>query len=175
MLEENVEVRRTLTLSNGVVVPIQSRKGYWDYSEGARHCTEVTLPDGEVIKTYGAGSGSLDRMDELLRKRFARTRSPKTSKMLNLSLYHITRETSRWLTDQVTRDGAWSIIAYAKSDYGFFLPILDDEELIDTGFTIEEIPLDLKRVIELARQQGCGWLMLDQDTPLIDGLPWHIW
>ena len=78
-------------------------------------------------------------------------------KMLTISTCHITEKTS-FLLDK-NADNVPPV--YKKGNYGWFVYVGD----IDY-----EIPEDLKKCCELAINNGCDWLCLDCDGPVVDVL-----
>lgn len=96
-------------------------------------------------------------------------------KTLVVSTGHITKEDSEFLS--VPHPS--SLIIYPMGDYGWWIFVgergmrdcdMSDEEVIDEGGSE-----DLVRLIKLAREQGCTWLMLDRDGPVYDDLNEYHW
>lgn len=83
-------------------------------------------------------------------------------KMMELSTKHITEETSKKLES--------TGITLLKHDFGWIL-YAD----IDACDHTEDFPEDLKRVIEYAAEQGCGWILLDSEVEPIKELPTYEW
>lgn len=102
-------------------------------------------------------------------------------KMLALSTSHLSERTCNEYLLAATRDllnGASadslivpSVIAYEKRDYGWFVWV--PENPADSEG--EDIPLELRSAIHVARVHGCGWVMFDRDAPVIDELPHYDW
>lgn len=92
--------------------------------------------------------------------------------MLELSTAHITEQTAEWIDDNLVFQNTnilgtdMNIIAYQKGDYGWFIPLGQDFDLV---------PADLKQVIEKAKQLKCDWIMLDRDAETVDGLRTYDW
>ncbi len=93
-----------------------------------------------------------------------------THLMLDLSLGHLSPRTIHFLDEQDSRDDIPSLILYEKALYGYFIPLIPEEE---DGQTFEErgYPEDLIRVLRFAMERGCSWLMLDVDGEMTDQLP----
>jgi hypothetical protein len=83
-------------------------------------------------------------------------------KMLCLSTAHVNPKTANLLDYGVHA----SVIAYQKSDNGYFMPVVGD---------FSSYPVDLFNVLAYARVRGCSWIMLDSDGPVVDGLPTWEW
>lgn len=96
---------------------------------------------------------------------------PEVHRLLALSTVHVSESSREWLTEQANLDGGFSLVVYEKSIYGWFIPIIDKSELIDTGFRVEGIPQDVQDVLKFAHQNGCTWLMFDRDADQVEGLP----
>ena len=85
-------------------------------------------------------------------------------KMMELSTAHITEKTSQDLTHNFINitsscfENGW--ILYADTD------ACDHDE---------DFPEDLKKVIEYAAAQGCGWILLDSEVEPIKDLPTYEW
>ena len=83
-------------------------------------------------------------------------------KMMELSTKHITEETSKKLE--------FTGITVLKHDFGWIF-YAD----IDVADHTEDFPEDLKKIIEYAVAQGCGWILLDGDVEQIRELPTYEW
>lgn len=93
-------------------------------------------------------------------------------KMLDISAQHITRDTKNWLDREIHIHGLDSILTvYDKPEYGWFIPLTDDEQLLEE--VLEKCPYDLKVVIEYAVKQRANWIMFDVDSNAIDDLPYY--
>lgn len=85
-------------------------------------------------------------------------------KMLTISSFHISGETSEFLDDESRAE----LVVYGKATFGWFI-------VVDHAATEENVPDDLKRVLDLAREKGCAWLCLDQDANILEELPEYNW
>lgn len=84
--------------------------------------------------------------------------------MLVLSTAHISLETKKGLeADNLP------IVAYAKSAYGWFIPVTEESD------EIKHLPADLRGIVEFAASNGCDWIMLDSDYDEIQCLPTFNW
>ncbi|MCM3716287.1 hypothetical protein M3202_19775 [Alkalihalobacillus oceani] len=83
------------------------------------------------------------------------------SKMLTLSTIHLSLESLKLLNL-----GETDMISYEKEGYGWFI-YLGDEYFHNI---IEELPQDIKRLAEVARENDCLWICLDGDGPVMDNL-----
>lgn len=91
------------------------------------------------------------------------------SKMLTLSMAHITIQTADEMNKSVTGvESDIDLCVYEKRGYGFFIHIPDDWE------DERDLPQDLQACVGLAAKNDCEWLCLDQDGP-IDDLPIYEW
>lgn len=81
---------------------------------------------------------------------------------LDLSTAHITTDTYDALVDQELE----SIVSYPKvceyDTYGVFVYVPEDED--------QDIPVDLKNVIDYARANDCQWIQFDRDAEVITKL-----
>lgn len=91
-------------------------------------------------------------------------------KMLDVSSSHLCMKTFKWLRNQARSESASDFIVFAKEQYGYFIPIIDDD-LDDDHAVQDSLPEDLKTVIDFARNRGCTWLMIDVDGAIINELP----
>lgn len=85
-------------------------------------------------------------------------------KILTLSTAHIRESTAEAIDNE-----RLPIIFFPKGEYGWFIYI---------GYSIfmsDQVPPDLFACMNLARQNGCVWLCLDRDGPLIDKNPKYEW
>lgn len=81
--------------------------------------------------------------------------------MLVLSTAHLDEQTCNgWLRTA-------AIAVYEKADYGWFIPVPEDEP--------ESAPADLVACFALARSLHCDWLMFDRDADTHPILPVHEW
>lgn len=93
-------------------------------------------------------------------------REPVIHTMLDVSTAHLTASTLKWLWDETVSEDPNGFIVYAKSEYGYFIPIID--ESLSEG---NNIPDDLMQIIDFAQNQDCTWLMIERDGFTIDQLP----
>lgn len=93
------------------------------------------------------------------------------SKMVTLSLGHISKETSEWLSNQE------EIVSYEKESYGWFIyiPPKDSEILQEYLSNKDDIPEDMNRLIKIAAEQDCVWICLDNSVQPILELPVYNW
>lgn len=93
-----------------------------------------------------------------------RTPIPLIHRMLDISTAHLSPESLRFL-DSV-KEGSnpeCSLILFDKSGYGYFIPIIDEDE-IDSSV----LPEDLRNVIKFAKSNRCSWIMLDGDGTMYE-------
>lgn len=90
-------------------------------------------------------------------------------KMICLSTAHVCGDTAKHLEDE------WPSVRmpvhYQKGEYGWFVHV-------STDYTEEELsmfPDDIQAILAYARARGCGWIMLDIDGPVVDGLKTWEW
>ena len=88
------------------------------------------------------------------------------SKMLTISMAHITEETDNEL--QHNPDKFEELFYYNEDWWGYMMQI-------PPHTTLEDIPEDLRMCIELARQNDCEWLQLDCDGEEVPELPTYDW
>lgn len=86
---------------------------------------------------------------------------PEIHKMLTLCTNHISEETADLLAENRIDD----IEVYAKRGYGWFITEWNDAAL----------PSDLRACVEYAEKNGCDWLCLDCDGPVMSALPTYEW
>lgn len=93
--------------------------------------------------------------------------------MLEMSTAHLTRETAEMIQARFdhghAEEGDGLPVIYQKEEYGYFVPVLD------AGLTPATCPADLLAILDLARENGCGYVMLDRDCDEVEGLPVHEW
>lgn len=91
------------------------------------------------------------------------------SKMLTISTKHITTEANEGiLYAYYDNDEYVSTLVYSKDGYGWFI-------YIDEDFEKKTNPECLKNCMRFARENGCNWLCLDSDGPVVNGLPVYEW
>ena len=88
------------------------------------------------------------------------------SKLLVLSTAHITENTTRQLENTPSCD--WPMSGGEYSEYGWFMR---------SGFEDRPVglPDDLWKLFVFAKDQGCDYLLLDRDGPVLDELPQYDW
>lgn len=92
------------------------------------------------------------------------------SKMITLSLGHISKETSEWLSNQE------EIVSYKKESYGWFIYIPPkDSEILKEHLSNKYIPEDIKYLIRVAVEQDCVWICLDNSVQPILEFPVYNW
>lgn len=94
-----------------------------------------------------------------------------THKILVASTAHITPEIAKAADDPNTAWGPAFVrnsIPYCQTGWMFYVPMHGTPELRDT-------PTPLINLFQVAINQGCQWLMLDSDGPLLDELPTFEW
>jgi len=94
-----------------------------------------------------------------------------TGIVLTLSTGHIRRETAKALENEAKcNNNEIPLVVYEKGEYGWFINVPDD-------FDYEEIelPSDLKRCIDLAKENSCDWLCLDRDGVILPTLLIYDW
>lgn len=101
-----------------------------------------------------------------------------TPRMLMLSTGHLTLDTAQRINAdqrrvcQEPRDEDLPLL-FRKGDDGWFIPIIGD-----VAETLEDrpgCPADLIAIRKLAEANGCTWIMLDRDGPVVDALPSYDW
>lgn len=91
------------------------------------------------------------------------------TKMLTLSTGHITENTSILLDAEAVYSGDLpGLSVYNKDEWGWFIYINAEDYQSER----ESVPDDLCRCIDLAIENECGLLCLDQDGDRSDLLPW---
>ncbi|RRJ54693.1 hypothetical protein EHV15_34410 [Paenibacillus oralis] len=93
---------------------------------------------------------------------------PVIHSMLEVSTAHLSKETLKWLGEHADSIEPSGFIVYAKSEYGYFIPIIDSDDSLSED---RSIPDDLRKVIEFAESQQCTWIMIERDGFVIDQLP----
>lgn len=87
------------------------------------------------------------------------------TKVLVLSTQHMSLDTAlNWMP-------ACPWACFAKADYGWFQYVCDDLGICEA----DDIPLEIRSGLHVARREGCGWIMWDCDGPLLDELPEYAW
>ena len=93
------------------------------------------------------------------------------TKMLTISNGHVSDETWQKLAREASAEFGviLPMAVYAKSEYGFFICC----EICDHRDDIELVPDDLLLCMELAHENGCTWLCLDDDGEIVPELPFY--
>ncbi len=82
------------------------------------------------------------------------------SKILSVSTAHISKGTCGflcWLPHEI------DAVIYKKGYYGWFILTCDLDEQ-------SNIPNDLWKLMKFSEANGCDWLNIDVDGPIVDGL-----
>lgn len=87
-----------------------------------------------------------------------------TFSLLELSTAHLSKEAAENLDGLDPQD----FVAYAKYDYGWFVPVLDRVNL-------NNLPDSLREIMFLAKGLGVDWIMFDQDADVHPSLPIYSW
>lgn len=88
---------------------------------------------------------------------------------LELSTANIQERTSQWLSEDPE-----GIIVYPKGEFGFFILVSDPDEDNDEN-NGENIPQDLKLIMEYAIGLRCSWIIIDRDYFENHNLPSYEW
>ena len=98
------------------------------------------------------------------------------NKELAVSTSHLTDHSSKFLTTEVAKAWAASIVI-DEYDHGWRVLITGDPELFDEQ--MEEIRgsehPELAALMELAQKHDCKWLLFDCDGPEVEGYPTYKW
>ena len=101
------------------------------------------------------------------------------TRMLTISLSHISRETADLINDEC--DTWWNSslpACYTKGEYGYMIHVPEDY-LVSGEDGVEEtypdVPDDLHDCMLLARENNCQWLCFDRDGLVVDGLEVFDW
>ncbi len=95
-------------------------------------------------------------------------------KMLAVSTGNVEESTWDWLNrysnSLPNRVSECPITVYSKSEYGWFIPIVeregkDEPEMCNNPL----VPLDLRKVIKYAQDKNCTWIMFDRDADMLPG------
>ena len=78
------------------------------------------------------------------------------SKMLTVSTGHISKETSELLENDKL-----DIVVFDKGEWGWFIHIPDDYDDFD-------LPIELHKLMNFAKDLNCDWLCLDCDGDVLD-------
>lgn len=88
-------------------------------------------------------------------------------KIVTVSTGHVSKETAAML-----EAGTVSTATFAKGEYGWFVYAGSYDENLPNGDTM---PAELGALINLAGRNGCVWLVLDCDGPILEGFPTFDW
>lgn len=88
--------------------------------------------------------------------------------VLDCSTAHVTPETARRM--DADEDVGFT---YYGLEHGWLVYVPPEEYM--EGVTKEDRPDDLWRLVILARENGCSYVLLDADAPYIDELPTYEW
>jgi len=127
------------------------------------------VPFKAVSKRDGRGNTYFELHDEEWYEKHFFTTPPvplPIVKMMDLSTAHITKETDAYLQEQALADVGPESIVYAKGRWGYIVHIGEDTA---------SLPDDLASLIKLCQSEGCSWLVLDADGPIVDDLPTWDW
>ena len=86
------------------------------------------------------------------------------SHVLAASTAHIKQRTAEQL-----EYNAFPVVAYDKNGYGWFILCVEFDDWK------EDVPEDLFQLMKFAEANGCDWLNLDADAPIIEGLKTYDW
>lgn len=91
-----------------------------------------------------------------------------TQTYADISTAHITEADAKALKEMVEH---WNpaLIVYELAEYGWLIYV-SQFPLLNANISPE-----LQHLLEAARAQGCTFLRLDRDGPVIDGLPTFEW
>ncbi|MFS0841304.1 hypothetical protein [Paenibacillus sp. 1P03SA] len=91
-------------------------------------------------------------------------------KLLDVSLFHLSRETSYQLLELCRRvQKPFSLMVYGAGDMSFVISVPDDPALLKT------LPSDLKAVLTYANKKGCAWILLDAIADIFKDLQSYDW
>jgi hypothetical protein len=90
-------------------------------------------------------------------------------KMICLSTSHVCGDTALKFQN-ANKIGSMPVF-YDKREYGWFVHVSTDSEPDE----LAQYPEDVQGVLAYARTRGCGWVMLDSDGPVVEGLPTWEW
>ncbi|MEK3955921.1 MULTISPECIES: DUF5983 family protein [unclassified Psychrobacillus] len=90
------------------------------------------------------------------------------SSMLTISTAHISEETAKLIESNAIQ----GLIHYQKNEYGWFIYTGVEEDEVELK---EDLPEDLKSVMDVAIRHNCIWLCLDRDAELAKDLPIYHW
>ncbi|WP_373262051.1 DUF5983 family protein [Hungatella hathewayi] len=100
-----------------------------------------------------------------------------TDTMLTLSTAHINKNIAEILDSNEFN----SLKIYPKGEYGWIIYLLDDGversnlNSINDGIISEELPEEMKNIVNLAKEKGFSVICFDRDAEIIDILPVFEW
>ena len=160
-------------LSGGYVLSFNKRDGKWEkyviWYDHVMKFSELPNPDDyateEEIETIERLCDTIIHADKEREEE-----TLEISQMLTISSKHLTRATKE-LLDEAADDQEEEPMppVYEKQTYGWFVacdPSTDDEDPWEFQY-----PKDLADAMRLAKEQGCFWLCVDVDGPLVKRLP----
>lgn len=89
-------------------------------------------------------------------------------RVLELSTAHITKESNEFLRYEAHTCGPVQLIVFEKGEYGYLIRV-EDHEIED------QVPEDIKSLLEFAESQNCTWMILDRDGEVLESLPRWEW
>ncbi|WP_103727305.1 hypothetical protein [Novosphingobium sp. HII-3] len=87
------------------------------------------------------------------------------AKMLVLSTSHMSPQTAQ----QWVPTCPWA--CFNKGGYGWFMYVCDDCAITEA----EDVPLEIRSAVHVAKREGCQWIMWDCDGPVLEELPEYDW
>lgn len=93
---------------------------------------------------------------------------PECTKMLSVSIAHISEETNKLLMQDAAGSQNTGLSVYDKEGYGYFICLCVPE-------VVRGIPADLAALLCVAAVMGAEWINLDGDGPLLPFLPEYVW
>lgn len=92
-------------------------------------------------------------------------------KTLVLSTAHVSVDTLRALGDSMNDQGtAKSLVVYSKGEYGWYVQVPEDVKDMETHEELLTYHMELLRLVIMTEIEGCEWLCLDCDGPVVDGI-----
>ncbi|MBR2246126.1 MAG: hypothetical protein IJ880_03725 [Bacilli bacterium] len=96
-------------------------------------------------------------------------KSPRTFKAVELSTSHLEEEVAQQIDEWLsTGFGPGDLIIYPKSEYGWFIPITDEIDLMS-------LPYSLAYVISTCLVMEAEWIIFDRDVEIAEYLPYYDW
>jgi hypothetical protein len=89
-----------------------------------------------------------------------------------VSTAHITANTDRWLYNNLEADPS-SVIHVESTEYGWRIRVTSNPKEYDD--TASGCPLDLTFLVDVCREAGIKWLLLDSGGPEVEGLQRYDW